>query len=599
MEIEITKKAFEKLGGFDEKTRDVLTAYGVRKWDFNYHEARTIDLAKVRTPKRIKALIDILKAGAPHTAKALKDTEAWHEAILGKYAAAKDLKKFTGLLTEFLRNVPGHRVYQRDEDTGLMRAFYVNEIEYNKAERYQAANCEMTLLSQELGEPQRCAVRWYEINNRTPAVALADKGYFPETAELRAEYDKTFKKYLGIYSKIGMQFLATGGADDDLDGNPDEDSKNRWWRRQVRELKLGRHGKPARVVIDVKSETNKTEKAEKADFGQFWVERDDDNDAESGHDDSDDEESVGHWSDDEDSDEPADVDLSDTFIPTWPIVPVFDFNTHLRVRVHIDQLKEYVYDPSIIDRLILPEHTKTVVSMLLAHQGGFKDIVEGKGSGAVVLCVGPPGVGKTLTAEVYAETAKRPLYSVQCSQLGLTPSELEDSLLKVFARAARWNAILMLDEADVYVMERGDSIEQNAIVGVFLRVLEYYQGVLFLTSNRADSIDDAVASRCLARLTYDLPTIEDQFKIWKTLAATMGLVAPDEGIRAVVAAVGTSVEGVTHSAAKGILSGRDVRNLLQLGSLFASATGQPISVDAIKFARKFQPTLNAERDKEK
>ena len=46
---------------------------------------------------------------------------------------------------------------------------------------------------------------------------------------------------------------------------------------------------------------------------------------------------------------------------------------------------------------------------------------------------------------------QRPLYSVQCSQLGLEPADLERELLKIFTRAARWNAILLLDEADVYI----------------------------------------------------------------------------------------------------------------------------------------------------
>ena len=103
---------------------------------------------------------------------------------------------------------------------------------------------------------------------------------------------------------------------------------------------------------------------------------------------------------------------------------------------------------------------------------------------------------------------QRPLYSVQCSQLGLEPADLERELLKIFTRAARWNAILLLDEADVYIHRRGSDIQQNAIVGVFLRVLEYYSGVMFLTTNRAELVDDAIASRCLARIDYQSVTLE-------------------------------------------------------------------------------------------
>ena len=38
----------------------------------------------------------------------------------------------------------------------------------------------------------------------------------------------------------------------------------------------------------------------------------------------------------------------------------------------------------------------------------------------------------------------------------------------------------------------------NAVVGVFLRVLEYFNGLLFLTTNRIDDIDEAIVSRCIA-----------------------------------------------------------------------------------------------------
>src|SRR6185295_19284784 len=104
-------------------------------------------------------------------------------------------------------------------------------------------------------------------------------------------------------------------------------------------------------------------------------------------------------------------------------------------------------------------------------------IVAGKTGGTIVFCTGEPGTGKTLTGEVFSEVIKRPLYVVQCSQLGTDEEELEKQLKKVLRRAQRWGAILLIDEADVYVRERGDDIQQNAIVGVFLRVLEYYRGI--------------------------------------------------------------------------------------------------------------------------
>jgi len=77
------------------------------------------------------------------------------------------------------------------------------------------------------------------------------------------------------------------------------------------------------------------------------------------------------------------------------------------------------------------------------------DIVAGKSGGTTMLCAGPAGVGKTLTAEVYSEIIKRPLYRVHSWQLGLNVGEMEKALKDVLTRALRWGAVMIIDEADV------------------------------------------------------------------------------------------------------------------------------------------------------
>jgi hypothetical protein len=80
---------------------------------------------------------------------------------------------------------------------------------------------------------------------------------------------------------------------------------------------------------------------------------------------------------------------------------------------------------------------------------------------------------------------------------------VEAQLEKNFALASRWGCILLLDEADVFLAarERKDFI-RNGLVSVFLRVLEYYTGVLFLTTNRIGDFDEAFASRIHMSLYY-------------------------------------------------------------------------------------------------
>ena len=92
--------------------------------------------------------------------------------------------------------------------------------------------------------------------------------------------------------------------------------------------------------------------------------------------------------------------------------------------------------------------------------------------------------------------------SVQAAQLGIAADKIEESLAHILNLGNRWNAVVLLDEADVYISERGHDLAQNAIVAAFLRVLENHTSTVFLTTNRIGMVDDAIASRCLARIDY-------------------------------------------------------------------------------------------------
>jgi len=129
---------------------------------------------------------------------------------------------------------------------------------------------------------------------------------------------------------------------------------------------------------------------------------------------------------------------------------------------------------------------------------------------------GPPGVGKTLTAELLAEHLHRALMPVSAGELGTTAEAVEERLPRIFKRASRWNAVLLLDEADVLLEQRSSQdIHRNALVCVFLRTLEYYQGMMFLTTNRVRQIDDAIASRIHFKLKYDKLNLEQRTNIWR------------------------------------------------------------------------------------
>lgn len=182
----------------------------------------------------------------------------------------------------------------------------------------------------------------------------------------------------------------------------------------------------------------------------------------------------------------------------------------------------------------------------------------------------------TLTSEVFSEQVRRPLYRVQCSQLGTDESKLEDRLKIVLNRAQRWKAILLIDEADVYVHSRGNDIQQNAIVGVWLRVLEYYRGILFMTSNRETVIDDAIMSRATAWIRYDIPDRANAIAIWQILATQYSVDLTSQDIETLV-----DMDQFIR------ISGRSIKNLLKLAKLRAERRGKQVNVESIVYASQF------------
>ena len=91
--------------------------------------------------------------------------------------------------------------------------------------------------------------------------------------------------------------------------------------------------------------------------------------------------------------------------------------------------------------------------------------------------------------------------------------KLEAQLPLIFQRAHKWNTVLLLDEADV--RRSLHDVHRNALVSVFLRELEYYQGIMFLTTNRVNQIDDAIASRIHLPLKYKSLGLDARRGIWR------------------------------------------------------------------------------------
>lgn len=198
------------------------------------------------------------------------------------------------------------------------------------------------------------------------------------------------------------------------------------------------------------------------------------------------------------------------------------------------------------------------------------DIVAGKGNTLVILLHGGPGLGKTLTAETLAKATGKPLLSTSVGDIGVVAESVESNLERLFERAARWDAILLIDEADAFLEERRESTtpEKNALVTVMLRILEYYNGIIILTTNRLLSLDPAVQSRIHLALYFDNLSSENLVDIFNNLLDRFHV---DPAARA---DLNSWFEVFSNTMT---MNGREIRNLVHSSIALARSKKRPVT----------------------
>jgi hypothetical protein len=204
-----------------------------------------------------------------------------------------------------------------------------------------------------------------------------------------------------------------------------------------------------------------------------------------------------------------------------PVVLGFAFSEKLWLEFSLAGIDEIKWNDEAFSSLVLPSSIKqNLKGLVSSHRFNaaktIDDVIQGKGKGLNVVLHGPPGVGKTLTGESIAEYLKCPLYAVSAGELGTNSRSLETDLNRIMDITHSWGAILLLDEADVFLEARQPhDIHRNSLVSVFLRLTEYYQGILFLTTNRVETFDEAFQSRIHMGIRYDNLPAKARKKIWQ------------------------------------------------------------------------------------
>ncbi|KAK7569136.1 hypothetical protein IWX47DRAFT_852733 [Phyllosticta citricarpa] len=249
-----------------------------------------------------------------------------------------------------------------------------------------------------------------------------------------------------------------------------------------------------------------------------------------------------------------------------PIMPGFALHTKSWTIINVDWISS-LGEPDQVPAADIPEEDLKFIKALSNRQMKTKipwstDFIKNKGRGVVVLLHGPPGVGKTYTVETTAMAIGRPLISLTMADLKKNGKEtIEVELAEWFSLANRFKAVLLIDEADVFLERRQHKdVDRNALVSAFLRKMEYFDGLLFLTTTRLGFIDEAFISRVHFTIEIKKLTPERRRLIWKSFLDKLARECQGK-IRVAPLASRYILEGPDICAMD--WNGREIRNALQ------------------------------------
>jgi ATPase family associated with various cellular activities (AAA)/Winged helix domain, variant len=200
-----------------------------------------------------------------------------------------------------------------------------------------------------------------------------------------------------------------------------------------------------------------------------------------------------------------------------------------RAHAHLTPGLNVVRPTARWDQLVLPPDRKAQLAEALhrlEHQAIVLDrwrFLEGRSGarGVRMLLCGPPGTGKSLSAEVLANTLGVDLLVVDIARLvSKWIGETEKHLAAVFDAAERSQSVLLFDEADALFGRRTEVSDAhdryaNLETAYLLSRLERFEGLAMLSTNLKQNIDPAFLRRLEFVVEFDLPGTAERAAMWR------------------------------------------------------------------------------------
>ena len=198
------------------------------------------------------------------------------------------------------------------------------------------------------------------------------------------------------------------------------------------------------------------------------------------------------------------------------------------IPLDVGELAQQVTPRFAAHELILPHPQQLQFEEICQAMRSLTEVHYGWGTGTVwnesgisVLFAGPPGTGKTMTAEILAVQLDMPMYRIDLSQVvNKYIGETEKNLKRLFDVADMADTVLFFDEADALFGRRTEVRDAhdryaNLEVSYLLERMERFKGLAILATNRRKDLDEAFVRRLRYILEFPLPDAPQRRAIWQ------------------------------------------------------------------------------------